>query len=86
MCFFSSAKQVMPQSNPTPPPAPAALPQPSDPNPSATQDQKRLQIANMKRGFASTITTGPQGVTGKGPDLNTPAATALYGNKQTVGS
>lgn len=88
MCFFSAPKQASPQPLP-PPPAPAPLPSPADTAPTSTQDQKRLQIANLKKGFASTITNagGPQGLTGKGPDLNTPAASALFPTqKTTVGS
>lgn len=86
MCFISSGKAAAQPQQAPPPPAPQPLPQPADPNPSATQDQKRLQIAAMKRGFASTIKTSTQGITGNGPDLNTPSAAGLYGNKTTVGA
>lgn len=90
MCFFSAPKQQAAPVAP-PPPAPLPLPSPSDPNPSATSDQRRLQIANLKKGFASTIVNagGPQGITGKGPDINAPAAggaSTMYGTKATVGS
>lgn len=88
MCIFNSPKsQEMPA--PPPPPAPAPLPTPADPNPTETADQKRMRIEGIKRGMASTIKTGGAGITGSGPDLNTPRATAgsmFPSMKSTTGS
>lgn len=86
MCFFSSPKQSQPPPL-APPPAPDPLPQPVDPNPANTADQRRTAIARQKNGLASTILTGPGGITGKGPDLNTPVASGMYPSmKTTTGS
>lgn len=90
MCFFSSPKQ------PDPPPPPAApipdpVPVPSQATASEeTQDQRRKKIDSMKYGAMSTIKTGPQGITGAGPDLASSAAGGLYGgdfaNKKSLGT
>jgi hypothetical protein len=73
---------------PLPLPAPAPVPVAADPNPSETADQRRKRLAELKKGIASTVKTGPQGITGAGPELNTPAATAgsmFPSMKETLG-
>lgn len=80
MCFGSNPKaQQVPA-----PPAPAPLPSPQDTNPQQSADQKRNRIQQLKYGMLSTIKTSGQGVSGNGPDLNTPAAGGA--NKTTLGS
>lgn len=90
MCLpiFGSSKQQAQPALP-PPPAPAPLPTPADPNPTETAQQRRQRIEGIKRGAASTVKTGGEGITGAGPDLNTPTAAGLMFpsmQKKTTGS
>lgn len=88
MCIFGGAPKAVQPPPTAPPPAPGPSPVPSNPNPSMTADQKRGMIANMKKGIASTVLTGPQGITGAGPDLGRPSAAGnMFGGsmKTTVG-
>jgi hypothetical protein len=66
MCFGHAERPELPA---TPPPTP--VPMPTDVNPAATEGQRAMKIANLKRGILSTIKTSPSGVTGTGSDLNT---------------
>ena len=68
-----------------PKPLPASMPAPTPTNvsPQQTAEQRRNRIQALKFGAMSTIRTSPQGVTGQGADLTTPAA---KGAKTTIGS
>lgn len=81
MCGKSPAVQAPPPA--TPPPAPQPSPRPADVSPQLTEDQRQSKVAALKYGAMSTIKTGPQGVTGAGPELSTPTAT---GKKKSVGA
>lgn len=81
MCFGGGKQQSV---EVPPPPAPAPVPTPQDTNPLQSADQKRNRIQQLKYGMLSTIKTSGQGVTGTGPDLNTPVATGS--NKNTLGA
>ena len=69
---------------PAPPPAPVPSPRPADVSPQLTAEQRQSKIAALKFGALSTVKTGPQGVTGAGPDLNTPAAGGTQ--KKSIGA
>ena len=84
MCFGSPKKtDAPPPPVATPAPAPMPSPLPTDVSPQQTAEQRRNRISALKFGAMSTIKTSPQGTTGTGPDLTTPAAT---GKKTTIGS
>lgn len=53
---------------------PRSAPTPSDVAPLNTQADRRNRISALKYGAMSTIKTSPQGVTGAGPELQTPSA------------
>ena len=72
MCGKQPAVQAPPPASP--PPAPMPSPRPADVSPQLTQEQRQAKISALKFGAMSTIKTGPQGVTGAGPELATPAA------------
>jgi hypothetical protein len=72
MCNSSPKVQAPPPA--APPPAPVPSPRPADVTPQLTTEQRQGKIAALKFGAMSTIKTGPQGVAGAGPELNTPAA------------
>lgn len=77
MCIFNQPKNDAPAAAaPAPLPAPIPTPLPADPNPQETADQRRKRLAALKQGVLSTVKTGPEGIVGAGPELNTPAATA----------
>ena len=82
MCGSSPKTQAPPPA--APPPAPTPSPRPADVSPQLTAEQRQGKIAALKFGAMSTVKTGPQGVTGAGPDLNTPAAGGSA--KKTIGS
>ena len=81
MCFGGGSKQ--PSQDIPPVPAPTPMPAAADTNPAATADQKRARVAALRFGALATIKTSGQGITGKGPDLNMPAASGV---KQNLGS
>lgn len=64
MCFGS--KQKVPDPGPPPDPTP---PPPTPAEPGATQTDVKKQIDKYRFGLASTIKTGPRGITGSGADL-----------------
>ena len=68
MCFFGSKSAAPPA--PTPAPAPLPTPTPSEISPQTAQDVKKKQLDMMRYGLASTIKTGPRGLVGTGPNLN----------------
>jgi hypothetical protein len=41
-----------------------------------TADRKRKKVEALRYGMLSTMKTGASGITGGGPELSTPAATA----------
>jgi len=82
MCGSSPKTQAPPPA--APPPAPTPSPRPADVSPQLTTEQRQSKIAALKFGAMSTVKTGPQGVTGAGPDLNTPVAGGT--GKKTIGS
>jgi len=63
---------------------PRSAPTPSDVAPQNTAEQRRSRLNALKFGAMSTIKTSPQGITGKGPELQTPAAGGT--GKNTIGS
>ena len=79
MCFGASGsdKPIRDVYNPRPPapPPPRASPTPSDVAPQTTSEQRRARLNALKFGAMSTIKTSPLGITGRGPELQTPAAT-----------
>ena len=54
---------------------PKSAPTPSDVAPQTTSEQRRARLNALKFGAMSTIKTSPLGITGRGPELQTPAAT-----------
>lgn len=89
MCIFGNKNNqpVTPQALPAPAPTPA--PTPTEVSPATDEARRQRETERLKKGVASTIKTGPQGITGAGPDLATPsAAGVLYptmGTKKTLG-
>jgi len=67
MCFGGTPKTP----SPTPPPAPA----PIATEPQAAVVKSKDQLERLRFGLASTIKTGPRGITGSGPNLS-PVQTA----------
>ena len=67
------------------PPPPAPIPSPSDVAPQQTADQRANATKQLQYGILSTIKTGGGGLTGQGPDLNAPTATAGIPQKKTLG-
>lgn len=79
MCFGGTKKQDM---NVPVAPSPTPAPSPSELSPQ-TAETKRAKIDAMRFGMASTMKTGPGGVTGAGADLSIPQA---QGTKKNLGS
>ena len=79
MCFFGSSPKQQPITVPTPSPAPTY----SDPSSQNTAGDKRRKLAALRYGMLSTMKTGGRGVTGKGADLISPAAS---GQNKTLGA
>lgn len=77
---YNATQQAM---APKPLPASMLSPQPTDVSPQQTAEQRRNRLNALKFGAMSTIRTSPMGVTGAGPDLQTPTA---KGAKATIGS
>lgn len=67
MCGGIFSKPKAPATPPPPPPAPVVTP--SEVSPQAAEETKRKQLDKMRYGYASTIKTGPRGITGGGADL-----------------
>jgi hypothetical protein len=61
----------------TPPPSPAPTPVPTAVSPVASAQDRAKNLESYRYGLASTIKTGPQGITGKGPELRAPAASGV---------
>ena len=72
-CFGGGSKS--PDS--TPPPAPPPTPIPTAVSPVASAQDRARNLESYRYGLASTIKTGPQGITGKGPELRAPAASGV---------
>jgi len=93
MCFWKTAKEPSinieqtkaPDLPAAPSPTPIPTPEPSVVSPQESAAQRQRKIKAMRYGAMSTIKTGGQGVTGTGPDLVSPAASALF-SKSTIGS
>lgn len=77
MCTGGGSKE----SSPAPLPPPAPVPTPSDVAPQQTAEQRAKTVSSLRYGVMSTIKTGPQGITGAGPDLNIAAAQGQMKNK-----
>lgn len=69
----------------TPPPAPAPTPMPTQVNPIATASDRAKNLDSYRYGLASTIKTGPSGITGKGPELRAPSVTGVNTTGQAGG-
>ena len=78
MCIGGTQKQPDPQA----PPPPAPTPTPTDVNPVQTSTDRANRLRSLQQGLASTIKTGPGGITGKGANLTSPALTG----KDTTGA
>lgn len=81
MCFGGSGSSP----EPTPAPSPAPTPVPTAVSPIATAQDRARNLESYRYGLASTIKTGPQGITGKGPELRAPAATGVSTTGATGG-
>lgn len=79
MCF-GSPKTPQVQAAPTPAPAPTVMP--TEVSPQASGEARRKRLEQLRAGFATTLKTGPQGITGAGPDLKAPS---LLGQKDKLG-
>ena len=77
MCFGRTQTPELPST-----PAPSPVPMPSNVSPVATEGQRALKIAQMKKGILSTIKTSPVGITGAGVDLT---GASVAGQKRTLG-
>jgi len=77
---------VTPAQQPAAAPNPQPQPVPTETAPMETADRKRKKIEALKYGMLSTMKTGGTGITGAGPELNTPEATAGIGGKKTLGA
>ena len=87
MCIFSQPKVKETFQQVAPPPAPAPMPVATDTDPIKTADSQRNRLKALQYGAASTIKTGPQGIVGAGPELNSPSASAMFpGQKKTLGA
>lgn len=73
MCFGSSPKTPSISPSPTPSPTPSILP--AESSPMASGEARRKRLEQMRSGIASTINTGPKGITGNGAELRAPALT-----------
>lgn len=73
MCFGGSPKP--PSVTPAPTPSPTPTVSPSSVSPMAANDSRRKRLESLRMGIASTIRTGPKGVTGNGSDLTAPSLT-----------
>lgn len=83
MCFWGGGgggsteeQQTSVATQPAAAPNPQPQPVPIETAPMETADRKRKKIEALKYGMLSTIKTGSTGLTGAGPELNTPVATA----------
>jgi len=61
----------------TPPPAPPPTPTPTVVNPTASAQDRAKNLEQYRYGLASTIKTGPQGITGNGAELSAPSITGV---------
>ena len=71
--------------SPTPAPAPQPTPMPTLTSPVASAQDRAKNLESYRYGLASTIKTGPQGITGKGPELRAPAATGVTTTGSSAG-
>jgi len=55
-------------------------------NPIEIESSRIKKMKAMRRGLLSTVRTSPQGSTGKGPELNTPAGQMFSSTKTTLGA
>ena len=71
MCLFSKPKAPEPMA---PPPTPAPIPviTPSEVSPQAEAEGRRKRLDRLRFGLASTVKTGPRGISGAGADLQAP--------------
>lgn len=71
MCFGGSPKPPDPVAPPSPAPTPTPV---TNINPVATQTDRAATLKKLQYGLASTIKTGPGGLTGTGANLTAPIA------------
>lgn len=64
MCFSSKVKTPEAAA-----PAAPAVPSPTPSEPMATQANAKKQMDKFRYGLASTVKTGPRGISGSGSDL-----------------
>ena len=75
MCFGGGSKAP----TPTPPPPPAPVPTESQ---AGVLPNTKSQLDRLRFGLASTIKTGPRGLTGSGPNLTS----AVSAGKNSLGA
>ncbi len=73
MCFGGSAKTPTVSPSPTPSPTPSVIP--AEASPMASGEARRKRLEQLRSGIASTINTGPKGITGQGAELKPPSLT-----------
>lgn len=72
MCFGSPKTPEVKQA-PTPSPTPSVMP--AESSPMASGEARRKRLEQLRSGIASTINTGPRGITGQGAELKPPSLT-----------
>lgn len=81
MCFGGGNKQPAAATPPTPAPPPTIMPTEVSDSSAQTAGKKRRE--NLRYGLASTIRTSARGITGAGPELQSPT---LLGQKTSLGA
>lgn len=72
-CFGGSPKTPQVQAAPAPSPTPSVVP--AESSPMASGEARRRRLEQLRSGIASTVNTGPKGITGKGAELKPPSLT-----------